>query len=116
VNSTKRTHITLATLESPRELLTFYSSVPFVPLTSVALTVPFVPLTTYQSLRKLCNITIPLGVWQASLTTYSSTTDIIIVIIFGPHWQTNANIDINFYNCFYFVWIACDCIWMNKLV
>jgi len=63
VNSTKRTHITLATLESPRELLTFYSSVAFVPLivsfVSLVAFVPlvalvaFVPLTTYQSLRKL---------------------------------------------------------------
>jgi len=58
VNRTKRTHITLATLESPRELLPFYSSVAFVPLA-----VAFVPLTFYQSLRKLCNITIPLGGW-----------------------------------------------------
>ena len=30
VNSSKRTHVTLATLESPRELLPFYSSVAFV--------------------------------------------------------------------------------------
>jgi len=51
VNRTKRTHITLATLESPRELLPFYSSV------------AFVPLTTYQSPWKLWNITIPLGGW-----------------------------------------------------
>ena len=51
VNSTKRTHVTLVTLESARELLPFYSSV------------AFVPLTTYQSLRKLWNITIPLGGW-----------------------------------------------------
>jgi len=47
----KRTHATLVTLEYPRELLPFYSSV------------AFVPLTTYQSLRKLWNITIPLGGW-----------------------------------------------------
>jgi len=57
VNSTKRTHVTLATLESSRELLPFYSSVAFVHL------VAFVPLTTYQSSRKLWNITIPLGGW-----------------------------------------------------
>jgi len=69
VNSTKRTHVTLATLESPRELLPFYSSVAFVPFVPLVAFVPFVPLvafvplTTYQSLRKLCNITIPLGGW-----------------------------------------------------
>jgi len=75
VNSTKRTHLTLATLESPRELLPFYSSVAIVPLVvfvplvaSVPLVafvpqVAFVPLTFYQSLRKLWNITIPLGGW-----------------------------------------------------
>jgi len=57
VNSSKRTHLTLVTLESPRELLPCYSSVAFGPL------VAFVPLTTYQSLRKLWNITIPLGGW-----------------------------------------------------
>jgi len=57
VNSRKRTHLTLVTLESPRELLSGYSSVGFMPL------VAFVPLTTYQSLRKLWNITIPLGGW-----------------------------------------------------
>jgi hypothetical protein len=57
VNSSKRTHVTLATLESPRELLLFYSSVAFVAL------VAFVPLTAYQSPWKLWNITIPLGGW-----------------------------------------------------
>jgi len=57
VNSSKRTHATLVTLESPRELLPFYSSVALVAL------VAFVALTTYQSLRKLWNITIPLGGW-----------------------------------------------------
>jgi len=57
VNSSKRTHATLVTLESPRELLSFYSSVALVAL------VAFVPLTTYQSLRMLWNITIPLGGW-----------------------------------------------------
>jgi len=51
------THVTLVTLESARELLLFFSSVAFVPL------VALVPLTTYQSLRKLWNITIPLGGW-----------------------------------------------------
>jgi len=60
VNSSKRTHVTLVTLESLRELLPFYSSVAFVPLVAF---VAFVPLTTYQSLRKLWNITIPLGGW-----------------------------------------------------
>jgi len=69
VNSTKRTHLTLATLESPRELLPFYSSVAivplvvFVPLVASVPLVAFVPLTFYQSLRKLWNITIPLGGW-----------------------------------------------------
>jgi len=48
VNSSKRTHVTLVTLESPRELLPFYSSVAFVPLVS---------------LRKLWNITFPLDGW-----------------------------------------------------
>ena len=61
VNSTKRTHVTLATLVSPRELLPFYSSVAFVPLVAFVFLVAFVLLTTYQSLRKLWNITIPLG-------------------------------------------------------
>jgi len=56
VNSSERTHVTLVNLESPRELLPFYSSV------------AFVPLTTYQSLRKPWNITIPLGGWWGSLT------------------------------------------------
>jgi len=42
VNRIKRTHITLATLESPRELLPFYSSVAFVPLVAF---MPLVPLT-----------------------------------------------------------------------
>jgi len=61
VNSSKRTHVTLVTLESPRELLPFYSSVALVALKAF---VPLiVPLTTYQSLRKLWNITIPLGGW-----------------------------------------------------
>ena len=47
VNSSKRTHVTLATLESPRELLPFYSSVAFMPLVAfVPLIVAFVPLTT----------------------------------------------------------------------
>jgi len=51
VNRIKRTHLTLVTLESARELLLFYSSM------------AFVPLTTYQSPWKLWNITIPLGGW-----------------------------------------------------
>jgi len=42
VNSSKRTHVTLATLKSPRELLPFYSSVAFVPLVAF---MPLVPLT-----------------------------------------------------------------------
>jgi len=63
-------------MESPRELLRFYSSEALVPLVVyVPLTVAFVhlvaflphvafvPLATYQSLRKLCNITISLGGW-----------------------------------------------------
>jgi len=53
-------------MESPRELLRFYSSealVPIVPLVALVPLVAFVPLATYQSLRKLCNITISLGGW-----------------------------------------------------
>ena len=69
MNSCKRTQVTLATLESPRELLPFYSSVAlvplvvFVPLVAFVALVAFMPLTLHQSLRKLWNITIPLGGW-----------------------------------------------------
>jgi len=49
VNSPKRTHLTLATLESQRELLPFYSSVAF-----VALIVAFVPLVAFGPLVAPC--------------------------------------------------------------
>jgi len=56
VNSPKRTHLTLATLESQRELLPFYSSVAFVALivAFVALIVAFVPLVAFGPLVAPC--------------------------------------------------------------
>jgi len=55
MNSCKRIHVTLATLESPRELLPFYSSVTFVPLVVfVPLTVVFVPLLAFVPFVPSC--------------------------------------------------------------